>query len=187
MRQSYVLLENYFNDSFIEKFKRYTKPLSQLPGCDAWDTNKQNKLLKDIDLENKNCYVKVLMPNNEGFHDIQKELLNIVNDNITKLNIDIYQSTHSIQYGAYLEGSAYRPHVDTTPEHSLWSKKLTIVALLSDRGSFEGGNFLLGNKSVLNTKGSVVIFPSYMVHSVTTITSGIRETLASWVVGPQWR
>jgi len=33
------------------------------------------------------------------------------------------------------------------------------------------------------TKGSVIIFPSYLLHRVTPVTSGLRKSLVLWAGG----
>lgn len=186
MRQPYVVINNYFKQPFLDFVERTFQPHAQLPGCDAWD-KKNNTSLRTLNEDSKNCYVKVVSPHHGGFNRLQSELLLLVNNNITKFCIDIYQSLHSIQYGVYEKGSEYKGHIDTTPGDTLWSKKLTIVTLLSDDSEYSGGVFLLNNQPVISGKGSVVIFPSHMLHSVTPIESGTRKTLAAWVLGPQWR
>lgn len=186
MRQQYVVLNNYLKQPFIDYVESCFANRPQLPGCDAWD-KKDNVRLSELNEESKNCYVKTIMQQHSGFNRIQNELLVIVNNNLMTLCVDIYQSLHSIQYAVYESGSMYKPHIDTTNDNTLWCKKLTAVALLSEPSEYDGGEFLLNNQPVLSGKGSIVIFPSHMVHSVTPIQSGTRKTLATWVIGPQWR
>ena len=186
MRQPYVVVNNYFKQPFIDFVENIFEKHPELPGCDAWD-KKDGKLLSELNEQSMNCHVKVVHPIHGGYNRIQNEIMLLVNNNITKLCIDIYQSLHSIQYGVYKQGSKYKPHTDTTPQETLWSKKLTVVILLSDDSDYVGGKFLLNNNPVLAGKGSAVIFPSHMTHSVTPIESGTRKTLSTWVVGPQWR
>ena len=42
-------------------------------------------------------------------------------------------------------------------------------------------------KDVVQKKGYMSIFPSFIVHKVTPITSGKRKSLVAWFTGPDWR
>jgi PKHD-type hydroxylase len=37
------------------------------------------------------------------------------------------------------------------------------------------------------TKGSMLLFPSFLLHKVCPVTWGIRKTLTTWVLGPKLR
>ena len=76
-------------------------------------------------------------------------------------------------------------------------RKLSFAIVLNE--DYEGGEFevatLSGAKelpkiNVLNlnkkdglSKGSMVVFPSYIWHRVTPVTKGVRKSLVGWVVG----
>jgi PKHD-type hydroxylase len=36
-------------------------------------------------------------------------------------------------------------------------------------------------------RGTVIAFPSYVLHRVTPITSGVRKALVVWAMGPKFR
>ena len=42
-------------------------------------------------------------------------------------------------------------------------------------------------EEVLNSRGNLVAFPSYVLHQVTPVTSGIRKSLVAWGAGPKFR
>ena len=67
-------------------------------------------------------------------------------------------------------------------------RKLSCVALLTDPSEFEGGELQLNNgQSVLNERGSIVVFPSFIEHRVTPVTAGERITAVSWMLGPAFK
>lgn len=77
-------------------------------------------------------------------------------------------------------------------------RKLTCIIQLSDHNEYEGcdiemttslseKNVLEEHQLLLRQKGTVLIFPSYINHRVTPLISGRRESIVSWVEGPQWR
>jgi PKHD-type hydroxylase len=73
-------------------------------------------------------------------------------------------------------------------------RKMTVILLLGEPGvDFEGGEFQLNHFSEQypwNTnlkKGHVIIFPSFLLHRVAPVISGVRESIAVWPVGPKFR
>jgi PKHD-type hydroxylase len=80
------------------------------------------------------------------------------------------------------------PHSDydyATPDHS----KLTIIVPLVDRADWDGGVLEIGNSFLAPRmqQGDAVIFPSFSLHRVTPVTSGIRTVLSAWISGPPLR
>jgi predicted 2-oxoglutarate/Fe(II)-dependent dioxygenase YbiX len=102
-----------------------------------------------------------------------------------------YNITHSNQseFLMYDVKGKYETHVDTFHSISDETRKLTVLAFLND--DFEGGKFYIanGHKKLYpeQTKGSVIIFPSFMPHGVEPIIKGIRYSVVSWMVGPYFK
>ena len=107
---------------------------------------------------------------------------------------DIYES-YKAQYTSYDHSTSdfYRYHWDIfatkTGEHP--QRKLSVVLQLSDPESYEGGSLMLNEGGVVygseKTIGSLIFFPSWVVHAVEPVTKGIRESLVFWFEGPNWR
>jgi len=102
-----------------------------------------------------------------------------------------YNITHANQTELliYKPDGHYNPHVDTFHAHSDETRKLTALAFLND--DYEGGKFFLNSDGNLiyppQEKGTVLIFPSYMVHGVEPVTKGIRYSAVTWLVGPYFK
>jgi len=102
-----------------------------------------------------------------------------------------YNITHSNQTELliYKPEGHYNPHVDTFHEHSDNTRKLTSLAILND--DFEGGKFFLNANGTVyypsQKKGTVLVFPSYMIHGVEPVTKGIRYSCVTWLVGPYFK
>ena len=68
------------------------------------------------------------------------------------------------------------------------SRKISIVVQLSDPLEYEGGELQISdggtNRVCEKTKGTIIIFPSYLLHRVTPVTKGTRRSLVLWVTGP---
>ena len=69
-------------------------------------------------------------------------------------------------------------------------RKLSLTLQLSDSADYEGGDFEfeeVTSETDFRPKGSILVFPSYLRHRVTTVTHGTRYALVAWYSGPQWR
>lgn len=102
-----------------------------------------------------------------------------------------YNITHANQteFLIYKIDGHYNPHIDTIHQHSNETRKLTVLAFFND--NYEGGKFFLnadGNPYYPpQKKGTVLVFPSYMVHGVEPVTKGIRYSCVTWLVGPYFK
>ncbi len=88
--------------------------------------------------------------------------------------------------------SGYETHQDTMYFDNGLCRKLSIVTLLSDTDNFEGGKFYIQYDGVEKTyidlkKGSVIIFPPYLLHGVEPVTSGERIAISGWLTGPNFK
>ena len=70
-------------------------------------------------------------------------------------------------------------------------RKLSFSVQLSDPDDYKGGDLLLKISSdptqVKKTRGTVIFFPSYVLHEVTPVEQGVRKSLVGWVTGPRWK
>jgi PKHD-type hydroxylase len=71
------------------------------------------------------------------------------------------------------------------------SRKLSLVLQLTDPSQYEGGNLQIMTggqpQTVRKQRGLVAAFPSYVLHQVTPVTSGNRQSLVAWISGPTFR
>lgn len=105
--------------------------------------------------------------------------------------LDLFGFVEDFQYTVYDEvGSHYKWHWDKQ-NFARSPRKLSLVLILSDSADYEGGELQLlpcGEEVSLEKKrGRIYVFPSYVVHRVTPVTSGIRKSLVSWVAGPAFK
>jgi PKHD-type hydroxylase len=71
------------------------------------------------------------------------------------------------------------------------SRKLSLVLQLTDPSEYEGGNLQVMTgmepRNVKKQRGLIVAFPSYVLHQVTPITQGARQSLVAWISGPTFK
>jgi len=116
-----------------------------------------------------------------------------------QLNGQFYQFDLSgfyedFQYTVYQSETQgfYDWHLDRGPtETGSPPRKLSLVVQLSDPYEYEGGELqiLTSNqaRSLVKKRGLIVAFPSFMLHRVTPVTSGIRRSLVVWATGPAFK
>ncbi len=114
-------------------------------------------------------------------------------------HFDLYGYS-SFQYSEYDASNSgkYDFHMDTfANEESLkvqLTRKLSLVILLSEPGlDFEGGEFQINEsseekvKTIEMKKGTLIAFPSFIIHRVKPVTKGIRRSIVIWVEGPKFK
>jgi PKHD-type hydroxylase len=107
---------------------------------------------------------------------------------------DLYGFSEDLQFTVYhgQDQGFYEWHLDRGPNsNGTGPRKLSMVLQLSDPYEYEGGELQLkiNNEELIVPKqrGLVVCFPSFMLHRVTPVTSGIRRSLVVWITGPAFR
>jgi PKHD-type hydroxylase len=111
-----------------------------------------------------------------------------------------WQQSEACQFTVYTKGQYYGWHQDSWQEAyknpgALQGKtrKLSMTVSLSDQKEYSGGNLEFDFRAIsknkpwackeINSKGSLVVFPSFVWHRVTPVTRGIRYSLVSWHTG----
>lgn len=111
-------------------------------------------------------------------------------------NYDIYGIVDNLQLLCYSASNSqkninghYIKHIDNGDYH--YYRKISFSVQLSDTKDYEGSELKLYTKreaeKLPKARGTMVMFPSFMLHEVTPITRGKRWALVSWVSGPQFR
>jgi PKHD-type hydroxylase len=105
---------------------------------------------------------------------------------------DLFGLNEALQYTVYVdaEGGHYDWHVDLGAK-DVEFRKISLSLQLSDPSQYKGCDLMLqagsGPMNVERARGALIAFPSYVLHRVTPIESGIRKSLVIWVGGPPYR
>ena len=87
----------------------------------------------------------------------------------------------------------YKPHADTdNPDEYGMQRKLSFTIQLTDPTKYQGGRLVFPDvpdydPSTALVQGTAIVFPSYLLHGVEPVTSGVRHSLVGWVRGPEFR
>ena len=107
----------------------------------------------------------------------------------------ILESSEKVQFAQYRNEAFYDWHRDGDVSENN-SRKLSITVQLSDPSEYEGGNLEIkglfsGKKLEMDKEttmqGTIILFPSILLHRVTPVTKGIRYSLVQWFSGPDFR
>lgn len=109
------------------------------------------------------------------------------NSQAWKFNIE---KANQVDYLKYDKDGHYLPHVDTFMISGVEeTRKLTVLAFLNDE--FEGGKLFLqnGHEKVYppQAAGTVIVFPSFVLHGVEPVVSGVRRSIVTWLIGPWFK
>lgn len=122
---------------------------------------------------------------------VYERLGNLVSEvNAKHFNFDLTGFGEAMQLTNYdqSELGMYGWHLDY---NARVSRKLSVVVQLSDPKDYEGGNLQIMTgeqpQSVRKQRGLVTFFPSYVLHQVTPVTQGSRQSLVSWISGPAFK
>lgn len=110
--------------------------------------------------------------------------------NNEKYWFDLLGFHQELQLTRYVAGDFFDWHLDFGPGASS-DRKLSMTIQLSEADEYEGGDlqFMINHKIVNapRDKGTIVIFPSFIMHRVTPISKGCRQSIVGWVSGPPFR
>lgn len=165
-------------DAMIEKFESLNFEKAKVGGDDK-DDGILNTQVRDVD--------KIVISHDVGIGATLTGIAININNKAWQFNL-----THSNQteYLRYDDQGHYVSHVDTSMTPNVDEcRKLTVLAFLND--DFEGGKFYLqiGNDRTYpeQKKGTVIAFPSFVLHGVEPVTKGIRRSIVTWLVGPWFK
>lgn len=127
-------------------------------------------------------------PENEWLFAKLWNLCGQVNAQHYKLELSGF--TEPLQLGEYGPGHFYDWHLDFGPK-GFSVRKLSFVVQLTDPETYEGGDLeiLASNQTFRppRRRGTLIVFPAFILHRVQAVTAGTRRSLVGWIGGPPLR
>ena len=197
---NYWLWESALSNEWCDKAIEYIENQELKTGCTG-----QNNKVPDERVRKSFVHFTV----DDFFTSVARNYMFSANIS-AKWNFDI-SAFESVQLSKYGESNHYSWHTDnfTKPDESTEggydffrkTRKLSFVANLSDENSYEGGDFLFDyrdgeayeNPSKIikvdnfRKRGSIIVFPCYIFHTVKPVTKGVRYSMVNWVRGWPWK
>ena len=181
--QNYYYFENGFNSEELDKIY---KDVGEIDFVKATTIGGDNK-------EARSSSIK-WVPQNMKWNWLYGKLMDMATEaNQALWDFDLHSAPEQIQYTEYYasEGGHYTWHQDIGPG-MLSLRKVSITVQLSSPDEYEGGDLDIwqggnGHLTAPRGAGTVVIFPSYMMHRVSPVTVGTRRSFVLWLGGEHYR
>jgi len=114
----------------------------------------------------------------------------VLNLNERFFKFDLFGLNEGFQFTNYEAPSGkYGKHVDRGMNMPV--RKLSISIQLTNPEKYEGGELYIydDDKGTVmdKTQGTLILFPSYILHEVMPVTKGERNSLVTWVTGKQFK
>ena len=99
-----------------------------------------------------------------------------------------------VQFATYKKQDFYDYHRDCDIEQPSY-RKLSVTVQLSDPETYRGGDLFIRHfwgkdnlpiNEELRNRGTIIVFPSILLHSVTRLIKGTRYSLVQWYSGPDF-
>lgn len=105
-------------------------------------------------------------------------------------NFHISSFSEGLQFTHYkAPGQKYGKHFDRGPNGII--RKLSVSIQLSDPKKYKGGDLHIfdGEDPIktLRDQGTLIMFPSFMIHEVTPVKKGERFSLVAWITGDPFK
>lgn len=179
---NWVVVDDVFTTEELDTMCEYFDTHAKLQSA-ATPTNSGKWRISDVSFFERNDQeIKWI------FQKLDKKIMD-VNKSAFHYKLNGY---NEFQYAVYNQNGQYKFHPDIA-SGQLGIRKLSASLLLNDFGvDYEGGEFLfnMGNENKPHTiplkRGSMVLFPSYLLHAVSPVTKGTRKSLVVWVEGPNF-
>jgi PKHD-type hydroxylase len=178
----------YYDNLFTEE------ELNIINSFDGW-TNTKRSVLGDkaaIDRSYRNSANFWWVRN-----EMHSEIYDVAVDVASRVNALYFQYEltgcyEAAQMTEYHENSGghYNWHLDMGFENFSAPRKLSMVISLTDPQNYEGGNLEInsGRPQTLEVKyNRAFFFPSFILHRVTPVFSGVRRSMVMWFGGPAFR
>jgi len=114
-----------------------------------------------------------------------KRRIRSLNREIWDFDIDRISDVFVLRYGV---DDKFEQHIDLGDGH--WDRKLSMLVQLSASDAYQGGTLEFGfapTAVASREQGSLLVFPAWVPHRVTPITSGTRYIAGCFVLGPSFR
>tara|TARA_R110002073_G_scaffold332910_2_gene519659 strand:+ start:2113 stop:2700 length:588 start_codon:yes stop_codon:yes gene_type:complete len=179
----YIYIENGIHPNEIQQINDY------------WDAQQSEKAVVEGGAQLMNEELRKTsilgLENGTGHKWLYDRISNYaIQQNNERYFYDIRGIFESLQLMEYQPGDFFDWHLDFGSGHSS-IRKLSLTIQLSDPNDYEGGELqFMRNKDIVNApqkKGTIIIFPSFIMHRVAPITQGKRRSIVGWISGPPYR
>jgi PKHD-type hydroxylase len=181
--ENWAYIDNVFSPEECNEIKRIS--LSK---------NKTESLIGPdgiIDYKIRKNNVVWINEKDKELHWMYKKLTDVATSlNEQFFKFDLVGFCEDIQFTEYqTPGDFYGEHIDKSYNNVI--RKLSLSVQLTDPKEYEGCDLLIrtNNKSNITRRnqGTIIAFPSYIMHQVTPLIKGTRHSLVAWIGGNNFK
>lgn len=188
--EPYAFIENAFTDEECNQIKEYSNTLclekAKTGGYGG------NDGVQNITRENEIAWINEFHETSEMLYGKLTNYINSANQQFWGFDLDYISVLQFTKYSSI--GDKYDAHIDTHIGNSFNYRKLSFSLQLDDEDDYVGSDLLIhmgsleSEKIIANRKkGSLNLFPSFMLHQVSPLESGERNCIVGWVCGPNFK
>lgn len=201
---NYALSRNFLLNSSVKVDKFLTdEEIDNIQEMVKGETLEQGQIVDEFISKNPEL-VKNVRSSKVHFIDYSAKnrwLFDKINFAIDKVNEEYFNYDLNgydyLQYSEYSseESGHYDVHMDlvmdTIPKnpYDFLTRKLSFSIMLND--DYEEGDFYtktgVDKLQIKMNKGDMLVFPSFILHGVNRVKSGVRKSLVGWVTGPKFK
>ncbi len=185
--QPYQVWDNVFTPEELDRIEAHGDSLEPKWGSVMTDGPEHQKLYDDIRVVREAAMPP--SPDSLWLYEKLERVIRILNKEVYQF--DLYGFSEPFKYMVYhgADGGHFDWHVDNGVLPS--PRKLSASLQLSHGKDYEGCDLEIHGgyppAKGPRERGTLVVFPSYVLHRVTPIRSGTRKALIIWSTGPQFR
>ena len=185
-------LSHHYDNKYMEGYYTHISEAMSPLACDKITKQCETKDLSQAVIGQEGVYKpdirdtkKVILNNDMGIGATLTGIGLQANSYKWKFNVNSSNQTEFLKYD---KNGHFASHIDTFlyPFDDDQQRKISVILILND--DFEGGKFYIQatHKKIYpkQNKGDIIIFPSFLLHGVEPITSGIRRSMITWLIGP---
>jgi len=199
-KKQFMNLQTYLLDNFTKISNILSPYFSKIPifsknDCEhiisiGYSKNFEDNKKYTPDTKIFNNKINFILPSQEVNYIYEKIYQSVVETNNEQFHFNLYGFGEPLKFIEYNE--TFRGfislHSDLGYNGPSRFRKLTVIVQLSDENSYEGGDLVIQHENVKHKitrkQGSIIIFPSFLLHEVKEVTKGIRNSLVTFAYGP---
>lgn len=178
----YFTSEIYFTPEECDKIIS----VGRKKGIEPGRIGEENAYVEDIRIANHSFIYMKDYP--EFFDKLIKAMLKA---NKEIWNFDLSAVCDPFDLVHYPKGGFFASHTDNSDNPTTALRKLSASIQLSEEDDYTGGDVIFYQRqyetAIPRKRGSINIFPAFMIHMVTPVTSGNRWSLVGSLEGPMLR
>jgi len=177
----------WWDNAFTEQELNWLQENAKASEQDAF-VGKGNKGVLDNNIRRSQISWLKNNPNTKWVFERLSEIVSQLNADYYRFDLTGFGEPFQLTHYDQSENGMYGWHQDYG---SKISRKLSMAIQLSDPSDYEGGNLEIMTSSqpiaVQKRRGLIAVFPSYVLHQVTPVTQGSRQSLVAWVSGAPFK